>query len=146
MKSYFDWRGDYDLSHTDEYARGLAAQLLHYQSQQLDEQYKNDTYGGDTPEETLRLFIKAIEKKDFNLAAKYYVPERQKEVEKILNSSESSKLRQTVNDYKESEIKVTKLGDSNDYEIRVTPRQSRPPYYIQLMQNTFTGKWKIVAP
>lgn len=37
-----------------------------------ERQYREDTYGGATPEETLRLFIDALQKGDTELAAKYF--------------------------------------------------------------------------
>ena len=36
-----------------------------------------DTYGGKTPQETLDMFIAAVEKGDYELASKYFVVERQ---------------------------------------------------------------------
>ena len=33
---------------------------------------KEDTYGGKTPEETLRMFIEALKKEDIELASKYF--------------------------------------------------------------------------
>lgn len=36
-----------------------------------------DTYGGKTPQETLKMYIAAIEKGDYNLAGKYFVAEKQ---------------------------------------------------------------------
>ncbi|MBI4121325.1 MAG: hypothetical protein HY457_03685 [Parcubacteria group bacterium] len=51
----------------------------------LEEQYENDTYGGKTPEETLALFIQALESGDIELASKYFVPDRQEEQLKYLN-------------------------------------------------------------
>ncbi len=33
---------------------------------------KNDTYGGKTPEETLKMFIEALKKEDVELASKYF--------------------------------------------------------------------------
>lgn len=146
LKNYYDWRGEYDIAHMDEYGRGLTAQLFQYQADRLEEQYKNDTYGGDTPEETLRLFVEALEKKDYSLAAKYYVPEKQAKVLGILQSSDSERLSQTIEDYRQGEITVTKLGTSGDYEIRVNPVASKPPYFLQLTRNAFTGKWKISEP
>src|SRR6266403_2009295 len=43
------------------------------QQASLEAAYKNDPYGGATPEETLKLFIDALEKKDYALASKYFV-------------------------------------------------------------------------
>ncbi|MBI4114441.1 MAG: hypothetical protein HY445_01210 [Candidatus Niyogibacteria bacterium] len=45
----------------------------------LQRQYENDTYGGKTPEETLALFIDALEKGDIELASKYFVIDKQEE-------------------------------------------------------------------
>jgi len=43
----------------------------------LQKQYAEDTFGGDTPEETLRLFVEALKKRDTDLAAKYFVLDKQ---------------------------------------------------------------------
>ena len=59
----------------------------------LDELYKKDTYGGATPEETLALFINALKKGDTDLAAKYFVPEKQKqEVDDLRVGKENGNL------------------------------------------------------
>jgi len=36
---------------------------------------KNDTYGGETPEETLQMFIEALRNEDIELASKYFMLE-----------------------------------------------------------------------
>lgn len=38
----------------------------------LDETLRQDTYGGKTPEETLKMFIDALKKDDIELASKYF--------------------------------------------------------------------------
>lgn len=38
-----------------------------------------DTYGGKTPQETLRMYIEAVEKGDYELASKYFVEEKREE-------------------------------------------------------------------
>ena len=45
----------------------------------LEKQYAEDPYGGDTPEETLRLFVDALKTGDMELAAKYFVLDKQQE-------------------------------------------------------------------
>ena len=45
----------------------------------LEKQYVEDTYGGSTPEETLRLFIDALKKGDTDLAARYFLIEDQEQ-------------------------------------------------------------------
>ena len=44
----------------------------------IDAIYKNDTYGGKTPEETFDLYLAALKKGDLELARKYFVVERRK--------------------------------------------------------------------
>jgi len=41
--------------------------------------YLEDTYGGKTPQETLQMFISAVEKGDFELASKYFILSKQEE-------------------------------------------------------------------
>ena len=49
---------------------------------------KQDNYGGETPEETLDLYIQALEKSDFELASKYFVlKDQKKELGELLSLS-----------------------------------------------------------
>ena len=57
--------------------------------EQLQEEYKNDTFGGQTPEETLELFIAALEDGDIELASKYTLPEDRNSLKKDLNEAKS---------------------------------------------------------
>src|SRR3989344_5009646 len=49
------------------------------QLEELRDKYMADTYGGNTPEETLQLFIDALKKGDTELASKYFVLDKQEE-------------------------------------------------------------------
>ncbi|MDP3661768.1 MAG: hypothetical protein Q8R17_02885, partial [bacterium] len=49
-------------------------------SDNLVEAYKKDFDGGDTPEETLNLFIAALKAGDTDLASKYFLLEKQAEM------------------------------------------------------------------
>jgi len=44
-----------------------------------------DTYGGKTPQETLQMFIDAVEKGDYELASKYFLGDRQERWKEDLN-------------------------------------------------------------
>lgn len=144
LKNYYDWRGEYDLAHTDDYARGLTAQLFQYQTDRLEEQYKNDTYGGDTPEETLRLFVEALEKGDFALAAKYYVPEKQAEALVDIHAAASSGgMERFMVAYKEGTKKTGQSVATGDYGIEIFPKGDDTPFSMQFTENPFTHKWKI---
>src|SRR3989344_4079216 len=50
----------------------------------IQEEYRNDTYGGATPEETLQLFIAALEAEDIELASKYFLPDEREEMKSYL--------------------------------------------------------------
>lgn len=44
-----------------------------------EQKYREDTFGGKTPQETYGMFLNALKKKDIELASKYFVLEKQKE-------------------------------------------------------------------
>lgn len=57
----------------------------------------NDTYGGKTPQETLEMFISAVEAGDYELASKYFVVEKQGEwKENLLTASNVDFLTQDL--------------------------------------------------
>lgn len=56
-----------------------SAEAFQKAEQELYEQMMADTYGGKTPQETLELFIAAVEKGDYELASKYFVVDKQEE-------------------------------------------------------------------
>ena len=120
-----------------------------YQAQQmLDElqrQYQEDTYGGDTPEQTLQLFIQALKAGDTDLAAKYFVIEKQKEWQNTLrNSQTTGNLDKFV-----SYLEIAN-GEGNGkeifsgaYQLSYAIKDKSTPWIIDLILNSATGKWKI---
>lgn len=54
----------------------------------LSKPYREDTYGGKTPEETWSLFLDALRKGDLELASKYIVPEKREEKLEFLKKEE----------------------------------------------------------
>ncbi len=54
--------------------------------------FKNDTYGGRTPEETYNLFVDALKKQDVDLAVKYF----------ILDADRRERYQKEFNDKKQS--------------------------------------------
>ena len=73
---------------------------------QLEELYRNDKYGGKTPEETFDMFIAALEKGDVELASKYFVIEKQ---ESWLKTLEEYKKEGLISNFV-AELKDTKSG------------------------------------
>jgi len=50
-----------------------------------EQKFKDDKYGGKTPEETYTMFLEALKKKDIELASKYFALEKQEQYKKALN-------------------------------------------------------------
>lgn len=68
----------------------------------------SDTYGGRTPQETLQMYIEAVEEGDHELASKYFIHAKQ---EKELKSFEKAKANQEI-----VATYVSRLRDSVDNE------------------------------
>ena len=63
----------------------------------MEAPYKNDKYGGKTPEETFDLFLDALRKEDVDLASKYFVIPKQDEWKKTLEKyKENNKNNQAL--------------------------------------------------
>lgn len=74
---YINWR----------WYEGMKKEAVKFEKELADKEamIANDTYGGKTPQETLVLFIDAVEKGDYELASKYFVVEKQGEWEENLS-------------------------------------------------------------
>lgn len=119
-----------------------------YQAQKyIDEmtrKYQEDTYGGSTPEETLQLFIDALKKGDTDLAAKYFVVDKQEEWKEKL---EKSKELGNINNFS---ILLEKIDTKNDgkelfkgsYQFTYSLNDDMP-WIIDLVVNPLSNKWKI---
>ncbi len=66
---------------------------LKREEEKLYQQQLADTYGGTTPQETLRMYIDAVEKGDYELASKYFVIERrEKWKEELMGIAQVKKI------------------------------------------------------
>ena len=107
----------------------------------LEEVYKNDTYGGATPEETLQLFIDALKKGDTDLAVKYFIPEKQKEEgEKLRIGKEKNNL-----DFLLGFLEKAGYGKQireGVYQMAVA-QDGKAIMSFDFVLNKYTSKWKI---
>lgn len=105
------------------------------------EMYENDTYGGATPEETLSLFIKALEEGDVELASKYFGPEDRegykKQIKEVKDKNELGEVLERFNQYEE----VRKREKEAFFGIK--DEQERVIYETYLKKN-INGVWKII--
>ncbi|OHA07435.1 MAG: hypothetical protein A2934_05600 [Candidatus Sungbacteria bacterium RIFCSPLOWO2_01_FULL_47_10] len=116
-----------------------------YQAEQevesLTRQYMEDTYGGETPEETLELFISALEKGDVELASKYFVLDKQEEIHGYLAElRDSNGLKNAIVD-----AHTLKLTKNNGDRVFFTIADENNIVEVQLvMIRGLNGKWKIL--
>ncbi len=110
----------------------------------LEAQYKSDPYGGATPEETLKLFIEALEKKDYALASNYFIPEKRAQHKNDL--TESAKVGGTammINGYRNGKITKKEVTSDNSFQLRLYQPNDDIPFVFSFIENPFTHKWLI---
>lgn len=82
---------------------------------QLEAVYRNDKYGGATPEETFDMFIAALEKGDVELASKYFVLNKQDDWKKTLEEYKTKALLiDFVNELKSEKTSWEKVNSNKD--------------------------------
>lgn len=113
--------------------------------ERMEELYRNDTYGGSTPEETLELFIEALEDKNLELAAKYFLPEKQQEALIENQEAEPEGNERLITAYLNGVVVTPRtVGASGIYEIEIYESSTDTvPFRVRLIKNKFTEKWKI---
>ena len=80
---YRQWQGEKAVTALHDY--------LQEQSDAALQSAMADTYGGSTPQETLQMYIDAVEKGDYELASKYFIEsKRASELAMLQNSTEEN--------------------------------------------------------
>ncbi len=108
---------------------------------------KADHYGGKTPEETLDMFVDALKKRDYKLAAKYYLPWKQKEAEEDLKDwmeehTKGFQLFLSVYDKDLIKTEDSALNYLKSVKIMRDPGEKHS-YYINMRLNEINNIWKI---
>ena len=122
-----------------EYQERYVQQAEDYKAYR-DEFYKQDIYGGETPEETLQMYIEALENRDFELASKYFVLKDQERELKELNE-----INWSPDKYIDM-LKNAYLSEYNDifssYELRVYI-DGIDAIIMNILKNEQSGLWKM---
>jgi hypothetical protein len=109
----------------------------------IEDRNKADNFGSTTPEGTLQLFVDALKKEDVNLAAKYFVPEKQVKEKEGLTSGLKNGGIKTMFSYMENyPLKKSYIDYMNEYEFRWTDKDG-VNVIMGFRLNKFTNKWKI---
>lgn len=107
----------------------------------MEKAYREDTYGGDTPEETLKLFTDALRVGDTELAARYFVVEKQLQRKEIFGNWERNNrlvfIAEALRYYGETAYPI----DNNAQITSII--DGKPSVVVFFVRNTQTNKWKI---
>ena len=107
--------------------------------------YKNDTYGGKTPKETLDLFITALEKNDPELATLYFMPDdngSRKKIQVLVEKAyKAGKFPALAASLKKAKPEEDGIIGENFYEYVARDKDGRVLVDIHLI---FNGNiWKV---
>lgn len=109
----------------------------------LERSYAEDTYGGSTPEETLKLFIAALEAGNIDLASKYFVVEKQEEWKKELGVIKGNgNIAKMVNDISRATDGKELFDGHFQFTILDPIKTDHAEFTISLLRIP-NGKWKI---
>ena len=141
---YFNWQGDMTKYQIRNAVADAYMQREQDKAAALEAAYKADTYGGATPEETLKLFIDALEKKDYELASKYFVAEEQGKQKNVLEEgSRGDALTVLLDSYHRGIVNISRFQNGHTAEIKLIPPGETVGFIIEMELNTFTNQWKI---
>jgi hypothetical protein len=144
---YFVWNNY--LSPAARYASQMEANYQKYLDWQkkYEEAMKADTYGGKTPEETLKMFTEALKNKDIELASKYFVlNENGERDEKWINALKSAKESGQIESIVMLLTNNTKSAgswDNDRYGFEIRDKNGKLLYDINLILNKYSNVWKI---
>ncbi|KKQ23010.1 MAG: hypothetical protein US36_C0006G0009 [Candidatus Wolfebacteria bacterium GW2011_GWC1_37_10] len=99
-----------------------------------------DTYGGKTPQETLQMYIDAVEKGDYELASKYFIGDKQEEELRSSYKMSKSEIERYISVLKNA---ITKFDFDGKYDIDKKYFSLYKPILIRekIYPN---GIWKII--
>ncbi len=124
----------WSYTHSDIY-------LVEKYVQEQQERYENDTVGGQTPEETLELFISALKEENLELASKYFVLDEQEEWYRDLSRiKKEGFLDEMISDLED--LETSKKNDGEAFYV-LTDETNLVVVQLIITKNTSNGVWKI---
>ncbi|MDD3098555.1 MAG: hypothetical protein PHU82_01885 [Candidatus Pacebacteria bacterium] len=128
-------------------------EVLEGRLQEEQERYINDIYGGQTPEETYKMFLEALGNKDIELAIKYFIFDRQELYKQFfLEIKNNNKWEEMMKDLFKYENQIGEMKPNGSYIIRVYSEDNfliaqvvlRVPLFLENEQQNISNIWKIV--
>jgi len=113
---------------------------------QIEERYKQDTYGGTTPQETIDMFITALENNDLESASKYFSLNSNgdtdpKWLEMLQEAKNEGRMNQAIELIKSAEYSGESVIGTAGFDV--LGEDGTVWYSIDLIKNDFSNLWKI---
>lgn len=105
----------------------------------------NDKVGGDTPEETVDLFIAALKKGDYDLASKYFVIDEQEKWKKMFDEATKQQNEDWAKEIEGSKNfwhKEIQAEDKIEFWYNTGEGENKRTHSVYLQKN-MNNKWKI---
>lgn len=105
----------------------------------------NDKIGGNTPEETVDLFIEALKKGDYELASKYFVIDEQEKWRKSFENPNKENIDNWIKELESNKNiwhKEAQAGDKVEFWYNVGTGENERTHSVFLKKNV-NNKWKI---
>ena len=132
-QSYNQWQGEKRVERLAEELKRL--------EQENYQRAMADTYGGKTPQETLQMYIEAVEKGDYELASKYFIEKnREEEVNELKVLDSKTNMSWFLNLIK----KAIPDGEIVDNFFRMKSKTEEGPYYFIRFIKYPNDVWKII--
>lgn len=136
FKDYGDW--------IEEKPRS-AGEIQRY-NDALVEAYENDFFGGETPEETLGLWVEAVKEDDLEKASLYFLVDARREaLESMKISRENKVLPDVIEDIEnggkwyENEYTGARFDTASEEETR----EGYIGFELEFIKNPYTNIWKL---
>src|SRR3989338_528648 len=107
----------------------------------LEKAYREDQYGGNTPQETLQLFIDALKKGNTDLAAKYFIIDEQEKWKVKLSDIQ----RRDVLNFMIDDLEKLKLTKRDIDRVFFTLADEQKVVLVEMiLAKNEKNKWKII--
>lgn len=126
---YDQWRGQKEIQNL--------AESIQKAKDEWHQMQMADTYGGKTPQETLNMYIAAVEKGDYELASKYFILENREKELKSFDGANKSDIQNII------DLIEASLNNGGRYSFDNKEYIVDKPIYIRALLYP-NGTWKIV--
>jgi hypothetical protein len=133
----------------DTYRFKKASEQFYQGLEQYYQAFREDTYGGKTPQETLNMFIEALEKGDIELASKYFAMDdnlsREKWENGLRRAQIEGRISEIINLCYQFKPDRVQSWNTTTYDFVIIGNDNLVHHTLRMKLNEYSGVWKIVS-